>query len=164
MWAYRDECVRAASNASEAARLAETGYAASRYGGEAVTGGLINGLLLAHEDALAIDQMVANWFDDWPLWRQGVAVYAEKKLLPPHPDALPPFRILGPVLNADGKPKREWKSYGHKGEGYLCPLLTEGMEADAIQRHREFHALFHALLEVMAGLLLVKWKIIGAGA
>ena len=164
VWTYRDEHVRAATNASQRGRLAETGYAAPRYGGDAAPGGLINGVLEAHQDAHAIDHLVANWFDEWPLWRQGVAVYAEKPLLPPHPDDLPPFRILGPVLNADGKPKRQYKSYGHKGEGYLCPLLCEGLEAAEIQRHREFHALFHELLRVMQGLVLVKWKIIGPGA
>lgn len=164
VWAYRDECVRAATNTSEAGRYAETGFAASRYStGEAGGGGLINGLLEAHVDAHAIDQLVANWFDEWPLWRQGVAVYAEKAELPPHPDTLPRFRIVGPELNAKGNIRVIYKSYGRKDEGYLCPLVSEGFDEREIQRHREFHALFIGLLDIMGGLKLKKWRITGPG-
>jgi hypothetical protein len=163
VWAYRDECVRAATNSLEAGRLAETGYAASRYGAGPGSGGAINGLLEAHMDAHMIDQLVANWFDEWPMWRQGVAVYAESGKYPPRAEDLPRLRIVGPQLKPNGRHVELWRDAGAKDHPYLCPLEIDGFEADAIERHRQFVILFEALLDVLQGLPLTKWKIVGRG-
>ena len=165
VWAYADENVRAATHCGgESAQYCSNGLRMMRIGETGIGRGTINGLLDAHPDACAIDNLVANWFDEWPMWRQGVAVYAEKRMFPPSADLMQTFTIVGPVLNAKGRPKEIWHTVGRKDHPYLCPLEVEGFPREEIERHRQFMALFDAMLEVMMGLKLTRWRIVSKGA
>lgn len=165
VWAYADENVRAATHCgSEPAFYCSNGLSVMRVGETGVGRGAINGLLDAHPDAWAIDNLVANWFDDWPEWRNGVAVYAEGRRPPPTVERLPRLRIVGPQLTAKGNPVQLYRDYGAKDHPYLCPLeIEEGCTQRDVERHRQFLALFEAMLDVMSGLKLERWKIVGRG-
>lgn len=163
-WAYADEQVRAATHCNgEPALYCSNGLALVRVGETGIGGGTINGLLDAHPDAWAIDNLVANWFDEWPEWRIGVEVYAEKRQLPPSVDRLPRLRIAGPKRNAKGNPIVLYNDRGGRS-AYLCLLeIEEGCTGADVQRHAAFLEMFKAMLEVMAGLKLQRWKIVGTG-
>lgn len=165
VWAYADQNVRAATHCgSEPAYYCSNGLAVMRMGETGIGRGAINGMLEAHPDSWAIDNLVANWFEEWPEWRNGVAVYAESRRPPPQAQRLPRFRILGPHLTAKGNPVHIYRDWGAKDHPFLCPLdIEEGYTVKMIQRHIEFLALFEAMLDVMTGLKLEKWKIIGRG-
>lgn len=164
-WAYADQSVRAATHCgSEPAFYCSNGLALMRVGETGIGGGAINGLLEAHPDAWAIDNLVANWFDEWPEWRNGVAFYAESRRLPPALEQLPRFRIEGPRLTAKGNPVQLYRDFGAKDHPYLCPLeIQEGYDDAQIERHRQFLVMFDAMLDVMKGLKLEMWRIVSAG-
>lgn len=162
VWAYADQHVRAATHCgSEPALYCSNGLALIRVGETGIGGGAINGLLEAHPDAWAIDNLVANWFDEWPEWRHGVAVYAEKRRPPPAAEQLTTFRICGPKYSAKGHPVVLYNDRGGRS-AYLCVLdVEEGATEADVERHRAFLAMFSALLEIMQGLKLERWKISG---
>lgn len=165
VWAYAEEHVRAATHCgTEPAFYCSNGYSLMRLAETGIGGGAINGLLEAHPDAWAIDNLVANWFDEWPEWRNGVAVYAERRAAPPSIDRLPRLRVVGPARTAKGNPVHLYRDFGAKDHPYLCPLeIQEGFTDREIERHRQFLMLFEAMLDVMKGLRLAKWKIIARG-
>lgn len=164
VWAYGDECIRAATHCDgETVQYCSNGLRMMRVGETGIGRGTINGLLDAHPDAWAIDNLVANWFDEWPHWRNGVAVYAESRRPPPRAEELQPFTIVGPELNAKNRPREIWHTFGRKDYPYLCPLVVEGWPREDIERHRQFIVLFDAMLEVMKGLNLTKWRIVEKG-
>lgn len=164
-WAYADQSVRAATHCgSEPAFYCSNGLALMRVGETGIGGGAINGLLEAHPDAWAIDNLVANWFDEWPEWRNGVAVYAESRRLPPSVEQLPRFKVDGPKLNAKNNPVVLYSARGGRS-AYLCPLeVSEGATQADIDRHAAFLAMFNAMLDIMPGLKLEKWKIVSSSA
>jgi len=165
VWAYADENVRAATHCgSEPALYCSNGLSLMRVGETGIGGGTINGLLEAHPDAWAIDNLVANWFDEWPDWRQGVALYAESRRPPPAVEHLPRQRIVGPKLNGKGNPVQLYRDFGAKDHPYLCPLeIDEGYTAAQVEWHRQFLLLFKAMLDVMEGLKLERWRVRGRG-
>ncbi|MEN6306025.1 MAG: hypothetical protein ABFD96_25090 [Armatimonadia bacterium] len=165
VWAYADQSVRAATHCgTEPAFYCSNGLRLMRLGETGIGSGTINGMLEAHPDAWAIDNLVANWFDEWPEWRNGVAVYAEARKLPPRLHQLQRFQILGPQRTAKGNPIQLYRDFGAKDHPYLCPLeIEDGCTEADVERHRQFLALFEALLDVMAGLKLERWKIVGRG-
>lgn len=165
VWAYADEHVRAATNfpRKDEQSYASNGLALMRLGETGIGGGAIHGLLEAHQDAFAIDALVAAWFEEWPEWRNGVAVYAERRRLPPRPEDLPRFAIVGPERNAKGNPREIWNANGRKDYPFLCPLEVAGWHPAEIEKHAQFIVLFDELLVVMKGLKLDKWVITSTG-
>lgn len=162
VWAYYDQSVRAATHCgSEPAHYCSNGLSMMRVGETGIGRGTINGLLEAHPDAWAIDNLVGNWFDEWPEWRNGVAIYAESRRPPPAPEQLPRLRIVGPLMTTKGNPVHLYRDWGAKDHPFLCPLeIEEGCTEAQVQRHIQFLALFEAMLDVMKGLKLDKWKIV----
>lgn len=164
VWAYRHEFVRAAGD-SQALRYADTDYAQSPMETEKVGGGLINGALHVHEDALAIDALVWRWFDGSAQTRFCIARHAERETPPPRQLDLVLQRIV-PKYRPNGA---LWMEYPPRGRQvpYLCVLDYVGEPADVIEkkqrRQAELHALFLAMLDWMAMLSLSKWKIVGRG-
>lgn len=163
VWAYRDENVRAATNSTEAARLADTGFAQCSMDSDRISGGLINGHLEAHADAHVIDDLVKAWYDDGlKAGRDALARCAETATPPVPASALPQLRFM-PVLDRKGRIEVWSARRGRDYVEYLCPVAVEGYSAAEIQRHHEFICLFVALLEVLRGARLQKWRITSPG-
>lgn len=160
VWAYRDEALRAATNGSDFAGAA-TGYAqvnAERVGPR----GSINGLLEAHEDAFAVDAKVSAWFEGVDRnWRDLLAAYCEKAKAPPSAAELSPMRLV-PRLRPNGS---LWLEYPVRGrnEPYLCLVDYEGHSEQELRRVQDFRDLVDALLDIMPGWTLTKWKVTSRG-
>lgn len=115
------------------------------------------------DDAMAIDTLVRNWFDIDLKWRDGLARYAMARKPPPPVEALEPLHVLSPARDPDYVPRLIYPPSGQRHAAYICVIEFGGHSAAAIQRHREFMALFHELLNVMRGLTLKKWRITAPG-
>lgn len=164
VWAYADETLRAATDAASAPGHLERSAGVVRYTdqGRSNTQGC---WLEVHEDAFAIDALVMAWFDHDGLRRDELARYAERRTPPPRQLDLQPLRC-GPVYRANGAIKLEYPPRGRQVP-YLCYVDYEGLPPHVVElkqrRQAELHGLFLALLDVMAGLRLSKWKILGRG-
>jgi hypothetical protein len=139
--------------------------AASNYdGGRALSGiggGTINGRLESHEDALAVDAKVEGWFQGVaPGGRDMVAAWSERGTPPPLPATLPLLHPI-PVLKADGDIRMEYHPVNRRA--YLCLLDWVGYSAAEIAAYELRHRLFLALLDILPGLKLSKWKVSGRG-
>lgn len=160
VWAYRDECVRAAS--SEVVRQAgSNGLALLRMGETGIGGGTINGLLESHLDALRVDAFVGDWMTPLKGGRDWIAAAAERGRPPVLPERLPRLRA-GPEINGKGKVVEFYPLSGRR-EAYLCPVVWEGWSDAEIEAYRQRHVLFLALLPALAGLALEKWRVTERG-
>lgn len=162
VWAYADECVRAATNGREQGPGVAASSAAVAYTSETgLARGAINGLLNAHEDAWAIDDFVGRlWFAGHAHGRDFVASAAERRKPPVAADRLERLRAI-PLLNARGAPHLLYTDSGKRP--YLCLLDWQGHSEAEIAAHDALHRLFVALLDVLPGLVLSKWKVVGRG-
>jgi hypothetical protein len=165
VWAYRDECVRAASNV-EADRYARTDAASVPMTRERVSGGLINGFLAAHEDALLIDAKLIEWFDN-DSRRLIRTIRAAERAKPPPGEIVVPLARPYPMYNRDGSIATELKKSNGKWQPYLCILDWQGEPAHVVAKrlaeYAEFHALFLAFLDAMTGFRLSLWRVEGRG-
>lgn len=160
VWAYADECVRVATNSDY--RRADLGYSSVDLEGAGGSGGAINGFLEAHEDALAIDETVRAWFDFNGTYYHRLAVAAEKRRPLPQACDLPALRVV-PERKVNGTIKIEYNSAGRHGTPHYCLVLYDGYTADELAKVQELHDLFIALLDIMPGLKLGKWRITERG-
>jgi hypothetical protein len=167
VWAYHDELVHAASNVG-AAWYADTGYAQSQLGVERVSGGLINGVLEAHEDAVMIHAKMREWFSGHSEGLTRLIWVAERRIALAPEISLPRVRVMprrdknGEVIVMRLRPYR-----GARVETEYCEVEYEGLSLEVAaareQAYREFYALFLAFLDAMPGFKLVKWKVEGRG-
>lgn len=167
VWAYHDELVQAASNVG-AAWYADTGLAQTRLGAERVAGGLINGVLEAHEDAVMIDAKLKAFLAGYGDGLALVIAAAERRL-----SVAPQIRVdrIRAVAKRDRNGevivKRLRPYRGARVEAEYCEIEYLGVEfakAEAReQRYREFYALFLAFLDAMPGFPLCMWKVEGRG-
>lgn len=160
VWAYANECVRVATNSDY--RLANTGYSSVDLEGVGGAGGAINGFLEAHEDALAIDETVRAWFDFNGSYYAHVAQTVEKRRRLPMASELQPLRAV-PVRRVNGTIKEEYLGNGRHDAPAYCLVEYEGHTSDELQHAQELYDLFVALLDIMPGLKLSKWRITERG-
>lgn len=160
VWAYADECVRVATNSDY--RLASTGYSSVDLEGAGGTGGAINGFLEAHEDALAIDETVRAWFDFNGTYYHRLAVAAEKRKPLPRACDLRPLRVL-PQYRPNGTVRMEYRSQGKHAEPHYCLVAYDGHTAEQLTEVQEHFDLFVALLDILPGLKLMKWRVAERG-
>ena len=159
IWAYRDQSVRAASY-DEKARYCSNGLVLQRLGETGIGRGAINGYHLPHEDALAIDAFVEEWFEPVSGGRDYLAWYAERAKLPPHPDTLPRERLV-PLLKHNGMP--ETLIHPVTRRPYACILKMEGLSKREIDRQATLYALWDVLLDIMIGKSWSNWKVTQRG-
>lgn len=159
VWAYADEHVRAATNSKgswvrpgpSSVDLGETGGSSG-----------IAGFLEAHDDAVAIDGMVKAWFDFDGMQYHRLAFALERRARPPRGCELQPLRLV-PKLKVNGTPEMVYNGYGRHDMPLYCLLEIEGYDDAAIAKAQELYDLFVALLDIMPGLKLSKWRIVGQG-
>jgi len=156
VWAYADECVRVATNSDY--RLPNTGYSSVDLEGVGGTGGAINGFLEAHEDALAIDETVRAWFDFNGTYYHRLAIAAEKRKPLPKAGELPPLHVV-PEYRPNGALRIEYRSQGKHAEPCYCLVTYDGYTADELAKVQELYDLFVALLDILPGLKLRKWRV-----
>lgn len=160
VWAYADECVRVATNSDF--RLANTGYSSVDLEGAGGRGGAINGFLEAHEDALAIDETVRAWFDFDGMQYHRMAIAAEKRKPLLKASDLKPLRLV-PEYRVNGTIKMEYRNQGKHAEPHYCWVIYEGHTAEELSKAQQLYDLFVALLDVMPGLKLRKWRVCERG-
>ena len=164
VWAYADEHVRAATHCGgEPVQYCSNGLRMMRVGETGIGRGSINGVLDVHEDAIQIDGLVARWFDQWPAWRNMVAVYAERKSPPPRLEQLRPLRVVGPARDDRGKPLFMWDTFGRRDNPIACVVRFEGCTPQQVKAHAEFLALFEAMMDRMVEMTFKKWKVVSRG-
>jgi hypothetical protein len=138
----------------------------SRLDGDRGHGGLINGVLEAHPDALLIDAKLGAWFDGNGYRLAIVTGRAERAVPPPPSIAIPTARAV-PRRNRDGSVAMELKKSNGRWVPYICVLDWEGEDMDIVERklrlYQEFYSLFLAFLDAMPGFPLTKWKVTGRG-
>lgn len=159
VWAYADEHVLVATNSE--GRLANTGYTSVNFG-ESSGSGAINGFLEAHDDAVAIDSMVRAWFDFDRNQYFALGKVLERRLRPPKGSELPPLRMV-PKLKINGMPEMVYKGTGRHDMPLWCWVVREGYDSDEVAKAQELYDVFVALLDIMPGLKLSKWRIAGQG-
>jgi hypothetical protein len=176
VWAYRDEHVRAA-RAEELGPDNGPGLAQSPMDRERGSGGLINGWLEPHPDALTIHRKLEAWFDHAQaavkgrrLMRIVMAAEARNPVVPLPPPPTITLTVVRPkpVLNRDGSAAVELRRGGKgKWEPWYCPVEWEGEPADVVAarlaEYREFYVLFLAFLKMMPQFPLVRLSIEGDG-
>lgn len=164
VWAYADECVRAAGEeyrdsgpvreTSSTGRLMNMGLVQGR--------GSINGRLDAHADALAIDKKLRLWFDFNPNYYAGVAMAAEKRRRVPMGCELPPLRVV-PHRRVNGAIKEEYTRMGRHDKPAYCLFDLEGCSGEEMAAAQQVYDLFIAFLDIMPGLKLSKWRVTQRG-
>lgn len=161
VWAYRDECVAAATN-TEADRYDYVGFAQARTDRER-SGGLIHGRLDAHADAVMIDAKARAWFGGNGMWLVTVIRAAER--------AEPPARVLqlvearpAPMYNRDGSLAVQLRKSNGKWQPVYCLVDWVGEPAEVLAARRRdwqtFLDVFDAFLAAMAGFPLTKWRVL----
>lgn len=158
VWAYRDEAVRAAGNQYRGVERATNGMALMRRGETGIGGGVINGFLEAHEDAIAIDGKLQAWCDKDDRLYMAIASAAESMRPVPTADQVPRLRVL-PILRANGAVKMEYR-LGGDHRPYFCLVQYEGYSEAEVERVRHVHSMFDGFLRIMPGFALCKWKIV----
>jgi len=167
IWAYADEIVLAASS-SGPARFVGDGPAMSGIGRERLGGGAINGWYEPHEDALLIHAKLLDWFSGDGLQARTVMTYAERRQEMPAEIVLPRVKAM-PVLDRNGDVLVERRRAHRKDRvvSQYCLVEFAGLDPAVADRReqqwRDFHALFVAFLDVMAGFPLKRWKITKRG-
>lgn len=166
-WSYADEIVLAASSIGPS-RYASDGPAMSGLGRERIGGGAINGWYEPHQDARTIHAKLADWFSHDARGAQLVMWHAERRReIPAHihlprVKAVPVYDRLGNVLI-----QRRRSPVSRRVMLEYCMLEFEGLNPAVAERKerewRDFHEMFLAFLDVMAGFQLTKWMIAGRG-
>lgn len=160
VWAYADQHVRMATN--NEGRLAENGYSQNAYTDIGHGSGAINGWLDAHEDALLIDVKTREWFSVGRNFYGSFAMALERRRRPAEARELPPLRAV-PVRRGDGSIKEEYIRMGRHDLPAYCLVEWEGFDAMEMDRAQMLFDLFVALLDIMPGWKLSKWRIEGTG-
>ena len=160
-WTYADERVRAASDGGELGPQVQSSTLLGRLmdGVEGTGRGTINGFMEIHDDALSVDALVWAWFDQNWSHRAYLASYLERRVAPPHPSTLEPERRT-PRLRANGKPYVIYDR-NRNAMGVLEDVV--GFDAKQIEYATFHYALFVGLLDVLRGVKLKKWKVLGRG-
>jgi hypothetical protein len=161
VWTYADEHVRAASDGGDYGHEAKTSTLLGRLiDGVVGSGrGTINGLLEAHEDAMAVDALVWAWFDQNGSHRAYLASYLERRVAPPHPDTLERQRRV-PRLRANGKPHVIY-DHNRNPVGVLEDVV--GYDEKQIAYASYHHRMFVELIGVLPGIHLTRWKVTRSG-
>lgn len=161
VWTYADERVRAASEewagethgpfisrSTPLGRLVDGVVGAGR--------GTINGMLYAHEDAVAVDAAVLAGCGGRSDCHHYLAWHLERRLAPPHPSTLQPERRV-PRLRPNGKP---YLLYDHNrnviGEAYDVEGYSAKQIAFAEQNFQNYQLIRSKLLSQK----LVKWRVL----
>ena len=167
VWSYADEIVLAASSIGPSRFIGE-GPAMSGIGRERIGGGAINGWYEPHADARQIHAKLGDWFSHDGRGAQLVMWHAERRREVPSRIRLPRVKAV-PVYDRNGDVliQRRRSPLSNRLMTEFCVLQFEGLDpavADRKEREwREFHEMFLAFLDVMAGFQLSKWRITGRG-
>lgn len=161
VWAYADECVRAAGEeynhhatakqTSSTGRLMNMGIVQGR--------GAINGRLDCHEDAVTIDVKLRAWLDEvnrnfYPCLAKAV----ERRKRVPRAGELMPLHPV-PVRRANGTIKEEYSRMGRHDQPSYCLVEWEGYTLEELSAAQQLYDLFIAFLDVLPGMKLSKWLI-----
>ncbi|MGF7160140.1 hypothetical protein FHS85_001763 [Rhodoligotrophos appendicifer] len=163
VWAYKDECVRAAAGGTEDWSLR---HERSSLCMAERRGGLINGWLQVHEDAVAVDAWVRNLpRNDYWL----IVDHAEKGEMPSRVVKLPPLKCRPVMRQTSAGPKPKMLRHPRTHEPYICLIEFVGYSVEEISKaHAEADARVDRLGDclialhdrmVEKGQPLVKWLI-----
>lgn len=167
VWAYADEIVLAASSIGPS-NFIKDGPAMSGLGRERIGGGAINGWYEPHADARLIHAKLGDWFSHDTLGCQLVTWHAERRRHIPPTIHLPRLKAT-PVYDRQGNVlvARRRSPVSNRILFEYCQVMFEGYAPALAERKerewREFHEMFLAFLDVMAGFQLSKWRIKGRG-
>lgn len=168
VWAYRDECVRVASNKHQGPALRSNGRRLALAGEDWAMGDEpLGGFLEAHEDAVTIDAWLFKTAcgKDFNLYA-AIAVAAENNR-PVPPEVFIPPRRVAPVLRDNGRPEIRYTTSGRRIAEYCLIRLVGPTEEEraSIERHQaSLHGFFLAVLDALQDISLSKWVIVGRGA
>ncbi|MBS3927695.1 MAG: hypothetical protein KGZ55_03170 [Sphingomonadaceae bacterium] len=161
VWAYRDEKAHMATNGS-AGGLPGPHLAQSRLDGGKV-GGLINGRIDAHEDAVLLDAMAVEWFG-WP-GRDRLVGFAARNVAPPATISVERLRVV-PKLDDRGRMMLVYPERGrHEAIACVLDYIGEWPEKAARRERewRDWHVMAVAFLDALGRRRFVRWKIVGRG-
>ncbi len=161
IWTYADERVRAASEewagetfgplvsrSTPLGRLVDGVIGSGR--------GTINGMLYAHEDAVAVDGAVLAACGGRSDQHQYLALHFERRMVPPHPSTLEPERKV-PRLRPNGKPHLLYDHNRHV-IGVVHDLV--GYSAKHIAFAAQAFAIYELILVSLASQNLSKWRVL----